>query len=40
MPSEDIMLLLNPVIITRGDLVSASFKHVDNYLITIDDVTI
>ena len=38
MPSQNVTLLLYPMISTRGDLVSVSCKHVYNVLIKIDDV--
>ena len=40
MLSQDITLLLYPVVSSRGDLVSALLKHVYDFLIKIDDVTI
>ena len=40
MPSQDVTLLLHNVISSRRDLVLVSFKHVYNYLIKLDDVTI
>ena len=40
MPSQDITLLLYPVISSRGGLVLVSFKHVYKFLIKIDDVII
>ena len=39
MPSQDIKLLLYLVISSRGDLVSALFKHFYKFLIKMDDVT-
>ena len=40
MPTQDITLLLYPVISSGGDLVSASFRYVYKFLLKIDDATI
>ena len=40
MPSQDITLLLYSVISSRGNQLSALSKHVYNFLMKIDDVTI